>query len=75
MSKWQIISKVVVSILIAIPVGFILAMLITPLLWKLEEVVPIELAGHSGPAIWVFNTTIVFVATAIFIMLTKFRKK
>ena len=34
-------------------VGFILAMLSTPILWKLEPILNMELAGHSGPADWV----------------------
>ena len=37
----------------AFPAGVTLAMLSTPLLWKLEEPLHLELAGHSGPADWV----------------------
>jgi hypothetical protein len=29
-------------------------MLLTPVLWKLEGPLGIELAGHSGPSDWVF---------------------
>jgi len=40
--------------LACIPLTFLTAMLLTPLLWKLEAPLGIELAGHSGPAEWVF---------------------
>jgi hypothetical protein len=32
---------------------FIAAIVCTPLLWRLEPVLGIELAGHSGPSDWV----------------------
>ena len=38
-------------------IGVMLAILATPLLWKLEEPTGLELAGHSGPGenvIWLF---------------------
>jgi ABC-type antimicrobial peptide transport system permease subunit len=39
---------------IGVPVGWVAAMVSTPLLWKLEPILNMELAGHSGPADWVF---------------------
>ena len=45
---------VAAAIVIGIPTGWILTMLLTPLLWKLEPVLNMELAGHSGPSDWVF---------------------
>lgn len=33
--------------------GVLLTFLCTPLLWKLEDIMHIELAGHSGPSEWV----------------------
>ena len=39
---------------VCVPVTWIAAMMLTPLLWKLEPVLHMELAGHSGPSDWVF---------------------
>jgi hypothetical protein len=36
--------------------GIFLSFLSTPLLWKLEDIVHIELAGHSGPSDWILMT-------------------
>jgi hypothetical protein len=33
-------------------VGCLLCVLATPLWWKLEGILGVELAGHSGPADW-----------------------
>lgn len=38
--------------------GFVVTFMLTPLLWKLEEPLGLELAGHSGPADWIFLTVI-----------------
>lgn len=75
MSKRQIFIKLIISIVIAIPIGFLLAVLMTPLLWRLEEIIPVELAGHSGPADWVFLTVAALTAAAIFILLLILEKK
>ena len=40
--------------LIGLPFGWIVSMLLTPLLWKLEPILHVELAGHSGPSDWIF---------------------
>jgi hypothetical protein len=45
---------VAAAIVIGIPTGWILTMLLTPVLWNLEPVLNMELAGHSGPSDWVF---------------------
>jgi hypothetical protein len=37
-----------------IPISVIVGVLVTPSLWRLEPRVGMELAGHSGPASWVF---------------------
>jgi ABC-type antimicrobial peptide transport system permease subunit len=42
------------SLVVGLPLGWIAAMLLTPLLWRLEPILHIELAGHSGPSDWVF---------------------
>lgn len=52
--------------LIGLPVGWITAMLLTPLLWKLEHILNIELAGHSGPADWIFFAIWALVFAALF---------
>ncbi len=44
---------VVLSAIVAVPLSFFVAMLLTPVLWRLEGVIGIELAGHSGPADWI----------------------
>jgi hypothetical protein len=44
----------VLALVVGLPVGWLGAMLLTPALWKLEPVLHIELAGHSGPSDWVF---------------------
>jgi len=40
-------------------------MLVTPVLWKLEPVVGVELAGHSGPADWIIWTLAVAFALGV----------
>jgi len=47
------VTYLVISIAGGFVFGFIGAMLCTPLLWRLELVLGIELAGHSGPSDWV----------------------
>ncbi len=39
--------------IVSIPLTFVVAMLLTPALWRLEAVVGMELAGHSGPSDWI----------------------
>lgn len=38
------------SLVLAVVVGSIAAFMATPLLWRIEKFLGIELAGHSGPA-------------------------
>lgn len=44
------------SAIASLPVSFVAAMLLTPVLWRLEPVVGLELAGHSGPSDWIMET-------------------
>jgi hypothetical protein len=44
----------ILAVLFAVPFGWIVSMLLTPLLWKLEPILHMELAGHSGPSDWIF---------------------
>ena len=64
-------KKTILALLIAgivsLPLGWIVAMLLTPVLWRLEPVLNIELAGHSGPSDWVFMVIWATVATAVFV--------
>jgi hypothetical protein len=46
---------VVLSLVIGLPLGAMVTILLTPVLWDLEPVLHMELAGHSGPADWVFE--------------------
>ena len=66
MENWKLI---VISLLIAIPGTFVVSFLMTPTLWRLETVVGIELAGHSGPEGWVFAVNLVVIAAAVFAVL------
>ena len=42
------------ALIVGLPLGWILTMMVTPLLWRLEPILNMELAGHSGPSDWVF---------------------
>jgi len=45
---------IALAVLIGVPGGWVIAMLLTPALWRLEPIVHMELAGHSGPSDWIF---------------------
>jgi len=66
-------KKTILALLIAgivsLPLGWIVAMLLTPVLWRLEPVLNIELAGHSGPSDWVFMVIWALVAAVLFLLL------
>jgi hypothetical protein len=59
---------VAAAIVIGIPTGWILTMLLTPLLWKLEPVLNMELAGHSGPSDWVFYLVWTILTISLFVL-------
>jgi hypothetical protein len=59
----------ILALVIGVPGGWMIAMLLTPLLWKLEPILHIELAGHSGPSDWVFFVVWVVVIPALFLLL------
>ena len=56
-----------VSVIVSFPLGWIVAMLLTPVLWRLEPVLNLELAGHSGPSDWVFVVIWALIATGLFL--------
>jgi len=47
-------------------VGVVASFLLTPVLWRLEAPLGLELAGHSGPAEWVILTFILVACTLSF---------
>ena len=56
------------AIVVGIPLGWILAMMSTPILWRLEPFLHMELAGHSGPSDWVFYVAWAVVLPAFFFL-------
>jgi hypothetical protein len=56
------------SVLVSLPLGWIMAMLLTPVLWRLEPVLHLELAGHSGPSDWVVLVIWGLIATGLFLL-------
>ena len=61
-----------VSVLVSLPLGWIMAMLLTPVLWRLEPVLHLELAGHSGPSDWVVLVIWGLIATGLFLLWWRF---
>jgi hypothetical protein len=55
-------------------IGCLLCLLATPLWWQLEGVLGIELAGHSGPADWLFLASGVLFALLVLVWKSGFRK-
>jgi hypothetical protein len=53
---------------IGVPTGWIGSMLLTPILWRLEPILHMELAGHSGPADWVFYVVWGIVISGLFLI-------
>ena len=66
----RVAGVVVLAAAASVPLAFITAMLLTPVLWRLEPVLGMELAGHSGPAEWIFTTIwVVFTVTLVTLIL------
>lgn len=63
------ILALVIAVVAGLPLGWIVAMLLTPALWRLEPVLNMELAGHSGPSDWVFIVIWAMVAIVLFLFL------
>jgi hypothetical protein len=57
--------------LLSLPLGWIIAMALTPVLWRLEPVLHLELAGHSGPSDWVFFVIWAVLAAVMFLVFRK----
>jgi hypothetical protein len=60
---------IVLAIVIGFPGGWMVAMLLTPVLWKLEPILHMELAGHSGPSDWIFCVVWALIIPGLFLLL------
>ena len=70
----QILVVFVVSTIVSLPAAFIVGALMTPVLWKLEPVLGVELAGHSGPSDWILlalSATLTVGVTALYAWTTR----
>lgn len=65
------ILALLIAVIVSLPCGWIVAMLLTPVLWRLEPVLNLELAGHSGPSDWVFFVIWAIVAIMLFLVLRR----
>ena len=63
------------AIVVGLPLGWILAMIATPLLWRLEPILHMELAGHSGPSDWVFYVVWAIVIAGLFLVFRRILRK
>jgi hypothetical protein len=58
----------VLVVIAGLPLGWILSMMLTPLLWELEPVLHMELAGHSGPSDGIFYLIWAIVIPSLFLL-------
>lgn len=65
----------ILAVLIGLPFGWIVSMLLTPLLWKLEPILHVELAGHSGPSDWIFYVVWLVLIPSLFIFSRRLLRK
>ena len=56
------------AVFVGFPAGWVLAMFCIPLFGWLEQVLHMELAGHSGPSNGVFYTAWILVIPALFFL-------
>ena len=68
-------KKTMIALLVAVvagfPLGWIVAMLLTPVFWRLEPILHVELAGHSGPSDWLM---LVIMAVTVCVIFFLFRR-
>lgn len=62
------ILSIILALVVGLPAGWILSMLLTPVLWRLEPILHMELAGHSGPSDWIFYVVWAIVVPALFLL-------
>jgi hypothetical protein len=65
------IFSLLLASLLSLPLGWFIAMALTPVLWRLEPVLHMELAGHSGPSDWVFFMIWAVLAAGMFLVFRK----
>lgn len=65
-----IIIAIVLALVIGLPLGWIVAMMLTPLLWDLEPALHMELAGHSGPSNGIFYLVWAVLIPSLFLLFT-----
>jgi hypothetical protein len=63
------ILALVIAVVAGLPLGWMVAMLLTPVLWRLEPVLHMELAGHSGPSDWVILVLMATTVSGFFLLL------
>jgi CDP-diglyceride synthetase len=68
-SKPKTILAFLIAVVASLPIGWIVAMLLTPTLWRMESILKMELAGHSGPSEWVFIVIWAVIAVVLFLAL------
>ena len=65
-------KKTLIALLVAVvaglPIGWFVAMLLTPVFWRLEPILHVELAGHSGPSDWLMVVIMAITVCAIFFL-------
>ena len=62
------ICALLAALIVGVPTGYISAMLLTPLLGRLEPVLDTELAGHSGPRDEIFYLIWTVLIPALFMV-------
>lgn len=68
----ELMKRTIVALLAAVvaafPLGWIVAMLLTPVFWRLEPILHVELAGHSGPSDWLMLVIMAVTACVLFFL-------
>jgi ABC-type antimicrobial peptide transport system permease subunit len=65
-------KRTLIALLVALvagfPLGWFVAMLLTPVFWWLESILHVELAGHSGPSDWLMFVIMALTTCVIFFL-------
>jgi ABC-type antimicrobial peptide transport system permease subunit len=70
------IFAIILAVVIGLPLGVFVAIVLTPVLWKLEPILNMELAGHSGPSDWIFCVIWLVLIPLLFLLFRRlFRKE
>jgi hypothetical protein len=65
----------ILAVFLGLPLGWVVSMMLTPVLWKLEPILHMELAGHSGPSDWIFYVVWVIVLPLLFVFFRSMLRK